>query len=150
MADALLSLKHAVVHPAQMNHVQQFSPLSPGLTSSLPPHGFSYTMSPQPPMPAYTGSSQYTPQYPDTPPPQGSPTHGQSQGMFPSMSVNVSMSMNVGMPGMGNQGATNPHCRPVDGSPLSIAWSFPAVSQFTEPAHAGAVSAVPPDPGLPS
>ncbi len=120
MADALLSLKHAVVHPGQMQ--SQLSPLSPG----LPPH-FSQSLAPSAMSnaPFYSVShqsqvnygsmngSQYAPPPPPPPPPpqysdpptssQGSPCgSGQGNGMFPSMSVNVSMSMNVGIPpGMG-------------------------------------------------
>lgn len=119
IADALLSLKHAVVHP-------QFSgPLSP-LSSPMPaphfsPPGSNPAMGPQgPPSFAYamghhqaqmvqnsysSGSGHYHHhhqipshqlQYSD---PSQSPANQNAQGsMFPSMSVNVSMSMNVGMP----------------------------------------------------
>ena len=109
IADALLSLKHAVVHPHQMNG--QLSPLSPHLSQAVATSpgnggaaGFSYTLSHQPPpqmMQNYGNcSGQYPhphPQYPDTSH-AAVPHAPQPQGVFPSMSVNVSMSMNVGVP----------------------------------------------------
>ncbi|XP_064630586.1 protein glass-like [Lineus longissimus] len=108
IADALLSLKHAVVHP-QMNN--QLSPLSPSLTHFSPSmtspgsHGtVGHGLSHQSPYGATYGpsSSSYPPQYPE---------HNGSQATnnvpFPSMSVNVSMSMNVGLPGQNGQ--VNPH-----------------------------------------
>ncbi|XP_074641273.1 uncharacterized protein LOC141899022 [Tubulanus polymorphus] len=98
IADALLSLKHAVVHP-HMNG--QLSPISPALshfTSSMTsPNGHSgmhHGMGQQHhhQFPGYGHSnSGYPPKY-------GDPASAAQSGVFPAMSVNVSMSMNVGMP----------------------------------------------------
>ncbi len=118
IADALLSLKHAVVHPSQLGG--PLSPLSPNLSSLAPPltpglNGgatFTYNVSQHPQSPG-SGMEGAAPgggplhaggAYPASPGPvafsQASPGGmGQCQaGMFPAMSVNVSMSMNVGMP----------------------------------------------------
>ena len=118
IADALLSLKHAVVHP------QMSGPLSPGFShfpqqfssngQGLGP-GVSYCVSPsQGVLTPY--DTPVTGNY--TPPPHctadnittsTNTTGTQTQGnLFPSMSVNVSMSMNLGgphgIPGQGNFG----------------------------------------------
>uniref|UniRef100_X2A9Z2 Uncharacterized protein n=2 Tax=Capitella teleta TaxID=283909 RepID=X2A9Z2_CAPTE len=134
MADALLSLKHAVVHPSQ-------APLSPGAfahhfpSSHGAPHPpssmhnssfYSCQGAPPPPPPGghLSGYPSACGQYPSgaysEQVPQGSPSHGQTpSNMFPSMSVNVSMSMNVGMPLNGNLPCTpsmeqwSPHPTPM-------------------------------------
>ncbi|XP_014779223.1 protein glass isoform X2 [Octopus bimaculoides] len=124
IADALLSLKHAVVRPqlngqlapmsppiqhinqqtmgpAQMNHTQTSPPINYTVNHHHHhphhphhPHQAQHVLSNM----AYTGSTaaQYTPAYTE---PQNQNTSAQAQAnMFPSMSVNVSMSMNVGVP----------------------------------------------------
>ena len=116
IADALLSLKHAVVRP-QLNG--QLAPLSPPIqhinqqgvgpgqmnAQSSPPINYTVNHHHHHPHqtqhvlpPGYTGATtaQYSPAYPD---PQNQNSTAQPQtNMFPSMSVNVSMSMNVGVP----------------------------------------------------
>ena len=115
IADALLSLKHAVVHPQFGGPLSPLSPPPPppsmphlgcgqgmngGVMNPQTPTGFSYTVSHNSPMfhNAYgTPAPQYS-QYTD----QGQTAPGQplpqASVHFPAMSVNVSMSMNVGMP----------------------------------------------------
>ncbi|XP_021340984.1 protein glass-like [Mizuhopecten yessoensis] len=101
IADALLSLKHAVVHPGLGG---QLSPLSPTMHIGQAPTGpcsnngqhpqsIGYALNPNTQMPQNIYPSQQSPQY-GVPP---YPCEPQSN-MFPSMSVSVSMSMNVGMP----------------------------------------------------
>ena len=100
IADALLSLKNAVVRPGYSG---QLSPLSStmhlghggGSTPSQPT--VTYHNSPFHPAtyPQQTSNQFTVQQYPGNDP--------QQNNMFPSMSVNVSMSMNVGVPhNMGN------------------------------------------------
>ncbi|CAH1783072.1 unnamed protein product [Owenia fusiformis] len=97
IADALLSLKHAVVHPSMTG---QLSPISPGLPypqTTPTTGGFHHTAGSGPNMQAcgaWSSSPGGYGQYID----QAVPHHQPQPGMFPSMSVNLSMSMNVGMP----------------------------------------------------
>ncbi|XP_046545421.1 protein glass-like [Haliotis rubra] len=119
IADALLSLKHAVVHPQfsgqlsplspppPMSHLGHSQMMNPGPLTHQNHQGLGYPVSHQGPVfhnsyPA-PPPSQYASQYPDPgPSTSGQPTP-QANVHFPSMSVNVSMSMNVGMPpGLGN------------------------------------------------
>ncbi|ESO82733.1 hypothetical protein LOTGIDRAFT_155750, partial [Lottia gigantea] len=116
IADALLSLKHPIVHPSQFS-TGPISPLSPspampyftsshqgfnsGMTSSCT-QGLPYPHNPPVLHNTYSSvPSQYQPQYETG---QLSPTQPPTPNVhFPSMSVNVSMSMNVGVPpGLGN------------------------------------------------
>ena len=108
IADALLTLKHAVVRPGLNG---QLSPISPTMHLTQPSghgsaHGhngqtLSYTVNHNSPIHANMyGPQQGGPQYNHLQQFTGDPNQG---NMFPSMSVNVSMSMNVGMPhGMSN------------------------------------------------
>ena len=159
IADALLSLKHAVVHPGQVGG--PLSPLSPGLPPPLPQSMASPAMSSghlgyhqAQMMPGYGrdalpslqysgaqygatahGPSQYGDPGAHSQLAAGSP-HGQGQaGMFPAMSVNVSMSMNVGVPtgmgqcGLGPAGADAQWCPP---TPCAArATHSPGLSQYS-------------------
>ena len=107
IADALLSLKHTVQAPPSHDPTQM-----PGLMSAmgpgLPPYAtppFSYTVNHQPQMASANYPCPASCQYPPAPAGTGpcvadhSPSGHSAQGaaFFPAMSVNVSMSMNVGM-----------------------------------------------------
>ncbi|CAB3380710.1 protein glass isoform X2 [Cloeon dipterum] len=110
MADVLLSLKHAVVHPGQLAPAGSLSPNSfaspyPSLQQTshqLPSAQLSYTVHPHHQMMSPTGGygSQYCTSdptgYGSTPQQQSQNTQHSSASMFPSMSVNVSMNMTMG------------------------------------------------------
>nr|VDH80593.1 glass [Euperipatoides kanangrensis] len=111
VADVLLSLKHAVVHPHMTG---QLSPLSP--VGNFNPYGQPIpSQSHAPPTISYPGPTQpqslqsghnscntmnqYAQCMPD-PGPGGQPIQTGQNSMFPSMSVNLSMSMSMhGVPG---------------------------------------------------
>ncbi|KAK6185850.1 hypothetical protein SNE40_007996 [Patella caerulea] len=116
IADALLSLKHPIVHPQFGGPLSPISPSSgmpyfasphQGFNSGMAPsctQGLPYPVSHNPSVLHNTYSTvppQYSQQYETG---QLSPTQPPTPNVhFPSMSVNVSMSMNVGVPhGLGN------------------------------------------------
>ena len=109
VTDALLSLKNAVVHTSFGGQLSPLSPsmhlgpLTPGGVSAQCQQPVTYTVNQVHPM-SYSGRN--SPQYPTL----HAQIHGdhisphghQQHGMFPAMSVNVSMSMNVVPPNFGN------------------------------------------------
>lgn len=111
IADALLSLKHAVVHPqlsGQLSPPVMGQAINPShQMSGQNPQLLTYTVSHQPLPGGYPSNpiNQYSHhQYADP----GQPSPQTQGGMFPSMSVNVSMSMNVGVPQSPVGGSYNP------------------------------------------
>ncbi|XP_059489652.1 protein glass [Neocloeon triangulifer] len=109
MADVLLSLKHAVVHPGQLCPSGPMSPNAfaapyPSLqqqSHQIPSAQLSYTVHPHHQMMSPTGGygGQYCTDpsgYSSVPQQQQQNTQHSSATMFPSMSVNVSMNMTMG------------------------------------------------------
>uniref|UniRef100_T1IIQ5 Protein glass n=1 Tax=Strigamia maritima TaxID=126957 RepID=T1IIQ5_STRMM len=135
VADVLLSLKHAVVHPNLQIPIPPLSPMSaysPYQTqgSSSAQHGpgsISYSVH----QPQMIPSVQYN-QYPnclDSSPPHHHSAQGGNNNngnVFPSMSVNVSMNMTMGVPGMSYNLDPSP-------APHQVLWN-----------HTNASSALPP------
>lgn len=115
VTDALLSLKNAVVHPSfgsqlsPLSPAMHLGPLNPGGLGNHGQQALAYTVNhggQVHPM-SYTGRG--SPQYPSV----HAQIHGEhinppQHSMFPAMSVNVSMSMNVVPPNFGNN-----TCNPV-------------------------------------
>ena len=143
VTDALLSLKNAVVHPPISG---QLSPLSPtmhlgptpiigagGNCQSQQPLTYTVNHSAQVHPMGYSGRS--SPQFPSVHAQfHGDPinTHGhQQQGMFPAMSVNVSMSMNVVPPNFANQYNPNQQWQSTPTQHYSMGQEYPHSPQAT-------------------
>uniref|UniRef100_A0A8D8YX50 Protein glass n=1 Tax=Cacopsylla melanoneura TaxID=428564 RepID=A0A8D8YX50_9HEMI len=100
MADVLLSLKHAVVHPGQLTPPLYGDPGPPyqtmGPTQQFPTASLSYTVHPHQMVSVSPNGTNYSQgQYGCTMDTQWGGPHPHHQPMFPSMSVNVSMNMTM-------------------------------------------------------
>lgn len=115
VTDALLSLKNAVVHPpfggqiSPLSPTMHIGPLTPTSLNNSNQQPFAYTVNHGGQVHSMSYTGRGSPQYPSVHAQiHGEHINSQQHGMFPAMSVNVSMSMNVVPPNFGNNSCNPP------------------------------------------